>query len=36
MLLGWAGYFKLSESKRPLEGLNGWMRHKFRCGIWRQ
>ena len=29
-------YFKLSQSKRPLEELDGWVRHKLRCVIWRQ
>ncbi|VVQ06087.1 hypothetical protein PS934_03045 [Pseudomonas fluorescens] len=33
---GWAGYFKLSQSKRPLEELDGWVRRKLRCVIWRQ
>ncbi|MEB0099652.1 group II intron maturase-specific domain-containing protein, partial [Pseudomonas sp. DC1.2] len=36
VLRGWAGYFKLSQSKRPLEELDGWVRHKLRCIIWRQ
>ena len=36
VLRGWAGYFKLSQSKRPLEKLDGWVRHKLRCVIWRQ
>ena len=36
LLRGWAGYFKLSQSKRPLEDLDGWVRHKLRCIIWRQ
>ncbi|MBF8724444.1 group II intron maturase-specific domain-containing protein, partial [Pseudomonas guariconensis] len=36
VLRGWANYFKLSQSKRPLEELDGWIRHKLRCAIWRQ
>jgi RNA-directed DNA polymerase len=36
VLRGWAGYFKLSQSKRPLEEIDGWVRHKLRCVIWRQ
>ena len=36
VLRGWAGYFKLSQSKRPLEELDGWVRHKLRCILWRQ
>lgn len=36
VLRGWAGYFKLSQSNRPLEELDGWMRRKLRCVTWRQ
>lgn len=36
VLRGWAGYFKLSQSKGPLEELDGWVRHKLRCALWRQ
>ncbi|HCF6433956.1 MULTISPECIES: group II intron reverse transcriptase/maturase [Pseudomonas] len=36
VLRGWAGYFQLSQSKRPLEELDSWLRHKLRCAIWRQ
>ena len=36
VLRGWAGYFKLSQSKRPLEALDGWVRRKLRCAVWRQ
>ena len=36
VLRGWAGYFKLSQSKRALEQLDGWVRHKLRCIVWRQ
>ena len=36
VLRGWAGYFKLSQSRRPLEELDGWVRHKLRCVLWRQ
>ncbi|CAM5606346.1 Group II intron reverse transcriptase/maturase OS=Stutzerimonas stutzeri OX=316 GN=ltrA PE=4 SV=1 [Stutzerimonas stutzeri] len=28
VLRGWAGYFKLSQSRRPLEELDGWVRHE--------
>jgi hypothetical protein len=30
---GWAGYFKLSQSKRSLEELDGWVQHKLRCVV---
>ena len=36
VLRGWAGYFKLSQSKRPLEEIDGWVRRKLRCVLWRQ
>jgi len=36
VLRGWAGYFKLSQSKRPLEKIDGWVRRKLRCVVWRQ
>ena len=36
VLRGWAGFFKLSQSKRPLEELDGWVRRKLRCVLWRQ
>jgi len=36
VLRGWSSYFKLSQSKRPLEEIDGWVRRKLRCVIWRQ
>ncbi len=36
ILRGWAGYFKLTQGKRALEILDGWVRHKLRCALWRQ
>ena len=36
ILRGWAAYFKLTETKRLLEELDGWLRHKLRCILWRQ
>ena len=36
VLLGWAAYFKLTETKRALEELDGWLRRKLRCILWRQ
>ena len=29
-------YFRLSETKKALEELDGWIRHKLRCLLWRQ
>jgi len=36
VLRGWAAYFKLTETKRALEELDGWIRRKLRCVLWRQ
>jgi hypothetical protein len=36
LLRGWMAYFRLTESKRPLEDLDGWMRRRLRCLLWRQ
>ena len=36
ILRGWAAYFKLTETKRVLEDLDGWLRRKLRCVLWRQ
>src|SRR5690554_1266155 len=35
LLRGWAAYFRLAETKRPLEELDQWVRHRLRCLIWR-
>jgi RNA-directed DNA polymerase len=36
LLRGWVAYFRLTESKRPLEDLDGWVRRRLRCLLWRQ
>lgn len=36
ILRAWAAYFKLTETKRVLEELDGWLRRKLRCILWRQ
>jgi RNA-directed DNA polymerase len=36
ILRGWMAYFRLSETKRAVEELDGWIRHKLRCILWRQ
>lgn len=33
---GWINYFKLSETKKFAEELDGWIRHRLRNIIWRQ
>jgi RNA-directed DNA polymerase len=35
-LLGWIGYFRLAEVKGLFEELDGWLRRKLRCILWRQ
>ena len=36
ILRGWSNYFKLSEVKKPFDELDGWIRRKLRCILWRQ
>jgi len=36
LLIGWINYFKLVETKNIFQELDGWLRRKFRCIIWRQ
>jgi len=36
ILRGWMAYFRLTEAKKALEELDGWIRHKLRCILWRQ
>lgn len=35
-LRGWMAYYKLSEVKGIFEELDGWIRRRLRCVIWRQ
>jgi len=35
-LRGWINYFRLSEVKGVFEELDGWIRRRLRCVIWRQ
>jgi len=35
-LLGWMAYFRLIETKGALEDLDGWIRRRLRCLLWRQ
>ena len=35
-LRGWVNYFRLAEVKNIFEELDGWIRRKLRCIIWRQ
>jgi RNA-directed DNA polymerase len=36
LLRGWVNYFRLAEVKGVIEELDGWLRRKFRCILWRQ
>lgn len=36
LLLGWINYFRLSEVRGIFEELDGWIRRRLRCIIWRQ
>lgn len=36
VLRGWTAYFKLTEVKGVLQELDGWIRRKLRCLLWRQ
>lgn len=36
VLKGWIGYFRLAEAKGIFEELDGWIRRRLRCLIWRQ
>jgi RNA-directed DNA polymerase len=35
-LRGWLQYFRLAEVKGVFEELDGWMRRRLRCVLWRQ
>jgi RNA-directed DNA polymerase len=36
VIRGWVAYFRLSEVKGGFEDLDGWLRRKLRCILWRQ
>jgi len=36
LLRGWVQYFRLAEVKGVFEELDGWLRRKLRCLLWRQ
>jgi len=35
-LRGWLNYFRLAENVSLLQELDGWLRRKLRCILWRQ
>jgi RNA-directed DNA polymerase len=36
VLRGWTSYFRMTEVKGVLQDLDGWIRRKLRCLLWRQ
>lgn len=36
VLRGWMNYFSLTQSRRPIEELDTWMRRRLRSIVWRQ
>ena len=36
VLRGWANYYRLTASKRPVEALDGWIRRRLRLILWQQ
>jgi RNA-directed DNA polymerase len=36
LLRGWINYFQLTQGKGILEELDGWVRRRLRCLLWRQ
>lgn len=36
ILRGWIAYYKLCETRRVFEDLDGWIARKLRCILWRQ
>jgi RNA-directed DNA polymerase len=36
VLRGWVNYFRMAEVKGVFEDLDGWIRRKLRCILWRQ
>jgi RNA-directed DNA polymerase len=36
LLRGWIGYFQCTQSKEILEALDGWVRRRLRCLLWRR
>ncbi|PTB91560.1 group II intron reverse transcriptase/maturase [Marinobacter sp. B9-2] len=36
VLRGWANYYRLTASKRPVQALDGWIRRRLRLILWQQ
>lgn len=35
LLRGWLAYFRLTQARKRLEVIDGWLRRKLRCLVWR-
>jgi len=35
LLRGWAGYYRLAQTPSVFEALDGWIRRRLRCVLWR-
>ena len=33
---GWMNYYGVSEYYRPVENIDGWLRRRLRCCLWKQ
>ncbi|MCR5149648.1 MAG: hypothetical protein K6B52_00290 [Clostridiales bacterium] len=33
---GWLGYFSIADMRNAMKELDGWLRGRFRCYIWKQ
>jgi RNA-directed DNA polymerase len=36
LLRGWMQYFRLAQTRGVFEELDGWLRRRLRCILWRQ
>jgi RNA-directed DNA polymerase len=36
VIRGWVAYFRMAEVKKSFEELDGWVRRKLRCIVWKQ
>src|SRR5262249_26256019 len=36
VLRGWVGYFRMAEVEACFKDLDGWIRRKLRCILWKQ
>jgi len=36
LVYGWAGYYRLAQTPSVFQALDGWIRRRLRCVLWRQ